>query len=1529
MTFHADRSLWNFSIGWEAVAGTATEGEDYLAASGALFFEGTDTGDVDRNIQVPLLDDEIYEGDETLTLRFTLPEEPDDVQVWQRSLEGVGVSELTGTIVDDESPTLVSIADDQEAEDGDGELAFKITVSPPSEERVVVRWKTVDGTAKGTAQGAGTDYRSTVGTSTLQPKQRELTARVQVLHDWEQEGDETFTVELFGVQHATIDPDRGVATGTIIDHVTQGVTIAADADTVTEGQPVAFTLTRDGDTTDPLALTVDVTITEEGKAPTATSINRSFAAGSDTLALSLAEPDDDVLRAPRVYRATIRPPAEASWRIRPPGWAGVTVEDDDAVRELVVERTWEGGFREAGDTLTFRYVVHNRGNVPADGAIAVSDDRAGTVACPTGATPDRLPAGLAVECAAATYAATAADVAAGEIVSTATATDGTTTSADAAVTIPLAGDPPLSIADAAAVEGDGAIGFTVTLARDPNDSRQVTVDWATEDGAAAGGADFTAATGTLTFAAGVTEQTVSVSLIDDALDEPDEDFRVRLGGAVNGVVPDPAATGTITDDDEAVRVTFEAAAARYAESGGCGAEGCRADVILAGADGREQASGHEVAVAFESAAPESGTAAAAGEDYVETSGTLTFPPGETRRTIAFAILDDERDEGDEGFRIALKAPENASLGAFPSHAVTIGDDDERGLTVAPAALTVAEGATADYAVRLASQPAGTVTVAVAAPAGAEFSVDPASLQFTAATWDQAQPVTVTAAVDDDAVAAAPAAVVHTPAGGGYGDAEAAALPVVTVTETTALSLAVGDAAGAEDVGRLAFEVTLSAAPGAALTVPWETRDGTAAAGDAGDYAAAGGTLTFSPGEALTQAVRVTIHDDDEDEPEESFEVVLGEPSLDGVTVGDGVGTGTIADDDLPSVSIAAGAASVTEGEAVVFAATRAGDVAAGLVVGLSVEEEGGFLAGEAPGAVVFEAGSATAEVRLTTEDDALDEPDGLLRATLAAGSGWSVPASAAAAETAVVDNDDPPVLTIAGATAAESEGAVELVVRLGAASGRRVTVRYATADGTATAGADYTATAGTLRFDPGVTEGTIRVPVSDDAEDEPESETFTVTLSEPGGATLAGGAETLAATGTITDDDLPRVAVAGPAGPVEEGGEVAFTLTRAGVTTAGLTVTVGVTRDGDFFSGAPPSTVAFDAGAAEAVLVVATVDDEVDEPDGSVTAALTAGDGYVLDDAASATAAVLDDDGAPSLTIADARGPESAGSLTFTVALSAASAREVTVDYATADGTATAGTDYTATGGALTFAAGVTEQTITVAIEDDGLDEADTEAFRVDLTGAVNAQGSPSATGTIEDDDARPTLAFAGGTVAEGGGSIGLTATLSAASGRPVSAAFATVAGTATALDDFASVGGLLAFDPGDPLQQTITVTIVDDDLAEGDEAFALALSEVVNAGDGGDATVTITDDDAPTAAVTADAVTVVEGGDATFTVALAGGAGAADVTVAYTVGGTATAGADYTAPDGSVTISAGAAGAAITIETTADNVPDRARRSS
>ena len=83
-----------------------------------------------------------------------------------------------------------------------------------------------------------------------------------------------------------------------------------------------------------------------------------------------------------------------------------------------------------------------------------------------------------------------------------------------------------------------------------------------------------------------------------------------------------------------------------------------------------------------------------------------------------------------------------------------------------------------------------------------------------------------------------------------------------------------------------------------------------------------------------------------------------------------------------------------------------------------------------------------------------------------------------------------------------------------------MSVSYATADGTAAAGSDYTAASGTLRFEPGETAQTIAVATLDDGTSESE-ETFTVELSAPSGATVADGT----GVGTITDDDAAPDAV--------------------------------------------------------------------------------------------------------------------------------------------------------------------------------------------------------------------------------------------------------------------------------------------------------------------------------------------------------------------------------------------------------------------
>ena len=111
------------------------------------------------------------------------------------------------------------------------------------------------------------------------------------------------------------------------------------------------------------------------------------------------------------------------------------------------------------------------------------------------------------------------------------------------------------------------------------------------------------------------------------------------------------------------------------------------------------------------------------------------------------------------------------------------------------------------------------------------------------------------------------------------------------------------------------------------------------------------------------------------------------------------------------------------------------------------------------------------------------------------------------------------------------------------------------------------------------------------------------------------------------------------------------------------------------------------------------------------------------------------------------------GLMRFPVRLDRASGRTVTVQYATANGTATAGTDYTRATGRLTFAAGTTVRTVEVPVTDDKVDEEDHEEFTVTLSAALNASVATAgamAMGTIAENDDRPRLSIADGTLTEG-----------------------------------------------------------------------------------------------------------------------------------------------------------------------------------
>ena len=447
-----------------------------------------------------------------------------------------------------------------------------------------------------------------------------------------------------------------------------------------------------------------------------------------------------------------------------------------------------------------------------------------------------------------------------------------------------------------------------------------------------------------------------------------------------------------------------------------------------------------------------------------------------------------------------------------------------------------------------------------------------------------------------------------------------------------------------------------------------------------------------------------------------------------------------------------------------------------------------------------------------------------------------------------------PSLSIADVTVTESNTTVNAVftVTLAPPSAQTVTVAWATANGTATAGSDYTAASGTLTFPPNVATQPLVVPVTGDVLDEP-NETFFVNLSSPTGATIADGQ----ATGTIVDNDPPpTLSISDCAIGEGNSGQVSCAFTLSLSAASGFAVSVNfATLDGTATSGLDyvggSGTLTIPAGAASLPLPVAVIGDVLDEPDETYVVSLSSPVNATLADA-QGLGTIVDDDPPPAVSVSDCAVTEDdtgQALCTFGLSLSAPSGQGVSVDFATADGTAVAGQDYLPVSGTGSFPAGATSQTVSVAIVGDVADEPN-EDFALNLSSPVNATiADGTGTATIVDNDPPPSMFVSDCAVVEGNAGptpCAFTVSLSAPSGFTASVSYATANGTATAGNDYTAASGTLSFAPG-TTSQALPIDVLGDTTVEADETFLLNLSAPTNATLADNQGIaTIGDDDAP-----------------------------------------------------------------------------------
>ncbi len=1440
----------------------------------------------------------------------------------------VSADPVAVTIVEDDTPTL-SMADVRADEDV-GETVFTVTLSLASSNEVTVAYATSNGTGAGAAT-AGEDYTEKTGTLTFEAgttTAQEI--RVPITDDAvDEEEEETFTVTLHSAANATLAGAQATlaATGTIVDNDDPAVTVAFATGTYTATEGGAAATVQVQLSGDP-ERTVDIPLTHTpGTGATAADYSGvpesvTFASGETEKTFAVSATDDDVDEDEETVTL--------GFGTRPDGVtlgsqssATVTLADDDA-RGVTVTPT-ALTVDEGGDET---YTVVLDSEPTADVAVTVTTDLADTDLSLDKTsltfTADNWNTAQTVTVSAAGDEDAVVDDAV-TLTHTVRGGDyGSVTAHAVAVTIVEDDTPTLSMSGVRADEDVGEMVFEVTLSL--ASSNEVTVAYATSNGTGAGaataGEDYTEKTGTLTFEAGTTTaQEIRVAITDDAVDEADEEtFTVTLSNASNATLtggqPTLAATGTITDDDGTPTVTLSLSEGSIGEDG----ETSRVTATLSGVSSEATT----VTVSAMAVSP-----AAAGDFTLSTNKVLAIAAGQTASSGDVTITAVNNDVDAANKTVTVSGDASNILGATdPADlTLTITDDDARGVTVTPTALSVGEGDSEEYTVVLTSHPTANVTVTVNVPQGTDVSVDKTSLTFTAGNWDDEQTVTVSAAGDEDAVVDDAVTLTHTVSSTGDYASETAADVAVTIAETDTPTLSIADESVAEDAGSATFTVTLSVASSNAVTVDYATSNGTgpeaATAGE--DYTEANGTLTFPANSTTPKTIAVPITDDAVDEEEEeTFTVTLSNAS--NATLAGGqptlAATGTITDDDERGVTVTPTAVTVDEGGDETYTVALDSEPTADVAVTVTTDLAGTDVSVDKT-SLTFTADNwndeQTVTVSAAEDDDAVVDATVTLTHSVSSTGDYNGETAADVAVTIV--ETDTPTLSIADESVAEDAGSATFTVTLSVASSNAVTVDYATSNGTgagaATAGEDYTLTNGTLTFEAGTTTAQeIRVAITDDAVDEEEEETFTVTLSSASNATLAGGQPTLAATGTITDDDERGVTVTPTAVTVDEGGDETYTVVLDSEPTADVAVTVTTDLAGTDVSVDETSlTFTADNWNDEQTVTVSAAGDDDAVVDATVTlthSVSSTGD-YNGETAADVAVTIVETD-TPTLSMSGVRADEDIGEMVFTVTLSLASSNEVTVAYATSNGTgagaATAGEDYTEKTGTLTFEAGTTTaQEIRVAITDDAVDEAD-ETFTVTLSSASNATltgGQPTlaATGTITDDDERGVTVTPTALSVGEGDSEGYTVVLTSQPTADVTVAMTTdLAGTDVSVDETS-----LTFTADDwDDEQTVTVSAAEDNDAVVDATVTLTHS-VSSTGDyngetAADVAVTIAETDTPTlsmSGVRADE----DIGEMVFEVTLSL-ASSNQVRVQYrTSEGTATAGSDYTEKTGTLTFPA------------------------
>ena len=844
--------------------------------------------------------------------------------------------------------------------------------------------------------------------------------------------------------------------------------------------------------------------------------------------------------------------------------------------------------------------------------------------------------------------------------------------------------------------------------------------------------------------------------------------------------------------------------------------------------------------------------------------TFTTATWATAQTVTVTGTDDDTAEGDETVTLAhaISSTDDSAYDALADQnvTVTVEDNDSVGVMIDPTELSVVEGASVDYSVKLTSEPAGDVTVTVSGHTGTDLTLSAAVftdnvLTFTAMNWSAAQTVTVTAAEDDDAVTDADVALAHAVASTDDStyDALADVSVTVSITEDDAVGVMIDPTTLTVTEGSsMDYSVKLTSEPAGDVTVTVSGHTGT-------DVALSGTTLTSNVltftamNWSTAQTVTVTAAEDDDAVTDAAVALVHAVASTDD-SVYDALAdlsvSVAITENDAVGVMIDPTTLTVAEGSSMDYSVKLTSEPAGDVTVtvsgdtGTDVALSGTTLTG---GVLTFTAmnwsTAQTVTVTAAEDDDAVtDAAVALVHAVASTDDSVYDALADLSVSVAITENDavgvmiDPTTLTVAEGSS------MDYSVKLTSEPAGDVTVTVSGHTGTDVALSGTTLTSNVLTFTAmnWSTAQTVTVAAAEDDDAVTDAAVALIHAVASTDDSVYDALADLSVSVAITENDAVGVMIDPTTLTVAEGSSMDYSVKLTSEPAGDVTVTVSgdtgtdVALSGTTLTGGVLTFTAMNWSTAQTVTVTAAEDDDaVTDADVALVHAVASTDDSVYDALAdlSVSVAITENDAVGVMIDPTTLTVTEGSSMDYAVKLTSEPAGDVTVAVSghTDSGAALSGT--TLTSNVLTFTAmnWSTAQTVTVTATDDDTAEAAetvTLAHAVASTddSAYDALEDVLVTVTVEDNDSvgvmiDPTEL----TVAEGS-SMDYSVKLTSEPAGDVTVTVSGHSGTDVGLSGSTLTNNVLTFTTANwATAQTVTVTAAEDDDAVTDAAVTLA----------------------------------------------------------------------------------------------------------